>query len=45
MKKKRGLHGDNVRIPVFNDVTVAGKDGKFKTDIAKCKTIYSFLKD
>lgn len=44
-KKKRGLYGEPIRIPVFNDISVSGKDGKFKIDLAKAKTIYNFLKD
>lgn len=43
-KKRKGLHGDSVRIPVFNDIT-SGREGRYKVDITKSKTIYSFLKD
>jgi staphylococcal nuclease domain-containing protein 1 len=43
-KKKKGLNGEPVRVPVFNDIT-SGKEGKYKVDIAKSKTIFSFLKD
>lgn len=45
LKKKKGLHGQPIRIPVFNDISVAGKDGKFRIDIPKAKTIFNFLKD
>ena len=44
-KKKKGLHGDNIRTPVFNDVTVVGKDNKHKIDIQRAKTYYSYLRD
>ena len=30
---------------MFNDISAAGKDGKFKIDLPKAKTIYNFLKD
>lgn len=30
---------------MFNDISVAGKDGKFRIDMPKAKTIYNFLKD
>lgn len=43
-KKKKGLHGESVRVPVFNDIT-SGREGRYKVDITKSKSIFSFLKD
>jgi len=31
-------------VPVFNDIT-SGREGRYKVDIAKSKSIFSFLKD